>query len=251
MVEGSLTSRLSQAALQYVEAFESDDPVFMAERFYAYYTFPASRAWRARLASRRETASFIGIVRQRVLRVEWTSANVESDSWFAWRRPDPNSSAAPRFKLYVSPHCGDLPEVFAVAARVFTESDAVAFKVGNSAGGVLRPDKLIAYFANYSALAHAASALEKLVPGARVHGVPFSCQLDATGLLSWGVDPITPANAGDGGAISWRRWVAARLASRFVEGRKSAASDVAQYALDALGAEGVDVGRWIARNAGP
>jgi hypothetical protein len=115
----------------------------------------------------------------------------------------------------------------------------------------LRPDKLIAYFRDPDTLARAAAGLEKLVAGARVHGVPFSCQLDATGLLSWGVDPIASARASDGAANSWRRWVAGRLASLFAEGRKLASDDVSEYALDRLSAEGVDVRRWILLNAGP
>jgi hypothetical protein len=241
----SLTSRLSMAALQHVEAFESDDQAFMAERFYAYHTFPATGAWRARLTSRSETAAYIGIARHALLRREWISVNVSSDNWFSWhRRSEPLASEVARFKFYVSPHCSDLAGVFAAVVCVFTEEGAASFKVGNGLNGLLRPDKMVGYFPSLAALTRAADALRKLVAGAQVHGVPFSCQLDVAGLLSWGVDPTKPIFMGDPFSPSWRRWVAARLAALFLEGRRLAITDVSSYALGRLGAEGVDVSSW-------
>jgi hypothetical protein len=241
----SLTSRLSSAALRYVEAFESVDAAFMAERFYAYHTFPATRAWRARLASRKETAAYLGIARRPILRVEWIGPDAKSESWFSWRRRGESAATIrPRFKLYMSPHCGDLPEVFGSATDVLTEANAVAFKVGSGLRGLLRPDKMVGYFADFTTLSRAAAALEKRIAGARVHGVPFSCQLDSVGLLSWGVDPEEAAIKGDGVPSSWRRRVAARLAALFVEARNVSGTNVSNYALERLGAEGVDVRSW-------
>jgi hypothetical protein len=245
----NLISRLSMAALQYVEAFESDDQDFMAERFYAYNTFPATRAWGARLASRPDTAAYIGIARHPVLRREWVPVNLRSDSWFAWRRRfEVGSAAAPRFKLYVSPHHNDVPDVFASIAHVFTEEGAVTFKVGNNLSGLLRPDKMVGFFADFAALVRAAGALGERVACAKAHGVPFSCQLDGAGLLSWGLDPLQSEGASDGLPSSWRLWLSARLAALFLEARKLGIGDVTNYALEHLSADGVDVHSWVLRD---
>jgi hypothetical protein len=73
---------------------------------------------------------------------------------------------------------------------------------------------VVAYFARFDDLARAASILAARLGGVAPHGVPFSAELVAGGLLSWGVDPPAWSGAGAGwdGSGSWRLWLTNLLA---------------------------------------
>ena len=119
------------------------------------------------------------------------------------------------YKLYVSPRPERIREAFEIVVRVLSASGGVHFKLGDSVGGLLRPDKLMLYFTTRDALLETASVLHRELAGCDAHGVPFTAGLDDSGLLSWGVDP--PENDR---ALrwmqrqSWRLWVVTRWPRR-------------------------------------
>src|SRR5262249_48796660 len=124
------------------------------------------------------------------------------------------------YKLYISPACDALAEAFQTTLAALTELRVPAFKVGRDLYGVLRPDKFIAYFADWATLETAADVLRARLAGCPAHGVPFTAALDDTGLLAWGVDPPVA----DGvphwwSRESWRLWVTNHLAVALVAAR--------------------------------
>ena len=239
----TLTSRLSEAAIRHVETLECGRSDVIAARLYAFHRFPTTLAWRALFASGAATAKYLGIARHPSLRRDWSFIDIASNNWFAWRRAGPDGDAESRFKLYVSPHCSDLPEVLASAIQAFTEGGATAFKVGTGADGIVRPDKLIGYFPDMKMLDRTAGILTNALAGARAHGVPFTCQLDLDGVLSWGVDPPKFSLSGD--TLSWRQWITQYLARWMLEdGRTVASRSASDHALRRLQQAGVDVTTW-------
>jgi hypothetical protein len=123
----------------------------------------------------------------------------------------------------------------------------VHFKLGASAGGILRPDKLVVYFGSRESLAQAAERLAQAIAGVEVQGVPFSAELGAGGLLSWGLDP--PPNERSLSfqePESWRFWVVRRLAAAMVAAGSGGGTGLspAEFAVERLRHEGVDVEQW-------
>jgi hypothetical protein len=114
----------------------------------------------------------------------------------------------------------------------------VAFKVARRPDGLLRPDKLVAYFASLDGLRRAAARLEPAVRGLRAQGVPFTAAVTEDGLLSWGADPP------DRGLGSWRAWLCGRLAEHLVDASRAGVRDPAAEAARRVAADGVDPATW-------
>jgi hypothetical protein len=94
------------------------------------------------------------------------------------------------------------------AAETFGETGVQQFKVGRDIYGMLRPDKLVAYFATQQQLCETSERLYARVGGMAAHGVPFTCELHGDGLLSWGMDPPKRAQVlAWQERQSWRFWV--------------------------------------------
>ena len=158
------------------------------------------------------------------------------------------ASAGGAYKLYVSPITEQLPEAMLVTLQVLTEAGAKAFKVGRDVYGLLRPDKLIAYFTSREQVEQTARWLAPNLRGILGHGVPFSAPLDGDGLLSWGVDPPPQEWLFRWQGPSWRRWITDHLALALVGARSSptGSREPWQLALDRLSLEGVDTTTWVA-----
>jgi hypothetical protein len=112
--------------------------------------------------------------------------------------------------------------------------------------GLLRPDKLVAYFTDQETLMSVADRLGERLRGMTAHGVPFTAAIDGDGLLSWGVDPPAAARPLSWQPQqSWRSWISLALAGALLEARQGGA-DVppARFAVQRLGLEGVDTERW-------
>jgi hypothetical protein len=136
-------------------------------------------------------------------------------------------------------------------AEVLPDSSAHFFKVGRSATGLLRPDKLVVYFRDFEPLEQAARELAIRLSGCAAHGVPFTASLGDDGLLSWGVDPLPEKGALSWrGPESWRLWVTNRLASALVSARKNITGTLQpwQFALERLRLENVDTITWAPRD---
>jgi hypothetical protein len=156
------------------------------------------------------------------------------------------STSGTTYKLYVSPLPESLAGGFAAVLDALTAAHAFQFKVGSNAPGLLRPDKIVAYFHRFESLAEAAEIVRQRLDGAPAHGVPFTSEIGGGGLLSWGVDPprFTGWAASEG--PSWRFWVARRLAAALLAAHDGVPEAVEPYrfALERLGLEGVDTATW-------
>jgi hypothetical protein len=121
----------------------------------------------------------------------------------------------------------------------------VALKVGRGLPGLLRPDKLVVYFAARAPLVRFAKRLARDLAGVPPHGTPFTASLMRNGLLSWGWDP--PVGKRDGTLFqpkSWRQRVTEILGRSLAvadgTARESDGVRPWQFAVHRLGLEGVD-----------
>ena len=192
---------------------------------------------------------------QRVLGSQWFRLpGVEGvhEHWWQWGRR-PSSSArppagGPTYKLYVSPSVSEIHNALGeVAAALATARGATGFKVGAGLEGICRPDKIVVYFPQLDDLRRFGWLLSERLGGCAAHGVPFTAEVSADRLLSWGVDPPVTGHGDGSRRTSWRMWVAGRLAEHLKQ-----ASDAQlpgqqpwQYALARLGVGGIDTETWI------
>jgi hypothetical protein len=218
VVDAQGIDALSMAALRAVAALPIDDAVALARRLYAYNCLP------------------------RTPRHRWTASGHEA--WTTWSGREHAAPVAQTFKLYVSPAVDDVPAAVHASKAAARRHSALGGKLGVGPYGVLRPDKLIVYFASFEALHNAAAELTTTLAGIRAHGVPFTAPLSGDGLLSWGMDP--PADVGMVGWLreeSWRTWLTDRLAAALIIARADGADPVA-FALRRVAALGVDPHTW-------
>ena len=247
-----LLAGLSADALRYGQSLRLTDASTLSQKLYRYNQRPASRRWRRKLPDRAATRDFLGIAPngpvERSLLKYWQLLDANTSGWahFTARAPRVIHAGTP-CKLYVSPTPEALPEALAVAIECFAKAGAHQFKVGADMHGVLRSDKLVAYFSSKEHLLHAVEVMRPRVDGMPVQGVPFTADAGA-GLLSWGTDPAT---GGAGAAVSWRQWVTNRLATAMVAVQDGAGSvEPWKYALERLRLDGIDprtfspTGRW-------
>jgi hypothetical protein len=256
--EGRIAA-LSAAALRYGQALPVDDPALLAWRLYSYNRQPLTPAWRRLLPDAAAVERWLGIDRggahRRFLDSAWTPSGM--DGWLGWwARPraggTPERAGGPTWKLYVSPQPEALAGCFGDVLAALAASRASQFKIGRDAGGLLRPDKIVAYFPSWERLAGAADAVLERLAGAPAQGVPFTAEIGGAGLLSWGVDPPDEARSIlGGGRESWRVWVAHRLAWALLAARQAGQGDDGaaglepwRFALERVRLEGVDTASW-------
>jgi hypothetical protein len=247
-------AELSLAAVRYAAALALADPGALSNRLYSFHRQPLTPAWSRRLGDREAVLDFLGAAagsrERRRLEADWKlSADGEVPGWIAFSaRRERRGKGRRSYKLYVSPSIAALPETFhGVLAELGAWGAGNHFKVGTDAAGLLRPDKLVLYFSELDDLLAVASGLASRLSDVPVHGVPFTAEIAARGLLSWGMDPprserlLSWQEQG-----SWRLWVVQRLAAALIAAR--AASDTTmpawQFALERLRREGIDVDRW-------
>lgn len=254
--ESGLISRLSREAVQYGERLRLDSAVELTGRLYLYNRRPLTPRWQALLRDGEAVAGFLGIDAGRPLHAQldrhWSllgAANV-SEGWWAWRNRHvtaPADRTGILWKAYISPTPETLPEVLATTIPLFVESGVPLFKVGATAYGVLRPDKLIAYFYRQDDLHRVVAALERELHDVPAQGVPFTTQASTSGLISWGVDP--PREKFELSWLertSWRLWVCRELASALLLARQQQGHGLPpwQFAIDRLQLHGLDPQTW-------
>jgi hypothetical protein len=241
-------AKLSLDALQYAQALLLRDSVALSLRLYDYNRLPLSPGWRRRLPSTAAMAGFLDIRAGgptfRLLKEYWIES--ADTHWLRWRTHATSPYEHRPYKLYVSPRPEQLPETFGKAVRIFTEMRVSAFKVANTVSGILRPDKLIAYFARSDDLHAVAAQLTDRLSGIAAHGVPFTATDDPIGLLSWGVDPPPGSGRLCDRPISWRRWLTDRLAAALVLASATPTSECEpwEFALGRVSLAGVNVVTW-------
>ena len=247
---GGRLAALSVAALRYGQTLTVDDPLRLSLRLYGYNRRPLTPAWKRLLPDAEAVERHLGIgpggPHRRLLDQEWvrTGPSGPSASWLSWRlRGEGGSrSAGGTWKLYVSPQPEALAEGFGRILEALTAALTPQLKIGSSAAGLLRPDKLVAYYPGFERLAAAADAVAERLAGTPAQGVPFTSEIAGGGLLSWGVDP--PPEGSWSGGESWRLWLTHRLATALLAGRTAEGVEPWRFALERLRLEGVDTNSW-------
>ncbi|MCR8982867.1 hypothetical protein [Brevibacillus laterosporus] len=243
-------SRLSIEALKYGQSLEFDDCLKMSSRLYSYNHLPVTTHWKHLFSSEEAITQYLGIgfggKNRAILDHHWASINTSSNkNWLSWSSRDavPIRSS---YKLYISPHCEHLLDVFSATLEVLTEVRAPSFKIGKDVYGLLRPDKMVAYFTTYDEMSETAVRLVKRLKGISAHGVPFTAAIEPSGLLSWGMDPPRQDHFLPWQGPSWRRWITDRLAVALISAKTSSRTiEPWQFALDRLALEGVDTSSWV------
>ena len=251
--------QLSLDALIYAQHLAVATTSELAIRLYRYNTLPYSPAWRQSWENGQSVARWLGILprglRQSTLEKYWQEVSAPDDGWLSWYKKSwPNSVDNRKhlpFKLYISPLPDLLPELWPLILEQLTRTDVPAFKIGKSAQMILRPDKLVAYLPNFTALATTANELQKVLQDRPAQGVPFTAPIDAFGLLSWGMDPRKQV-ASNGSHIpeSWRSWITNRLAAAVLEAKSSTLDiEPLEYVLDRIRLLGVDTETWALKQS--
>lgn len=246
---GGRLAALSIAALRYGQALAVSDPMRLSLRLYGYNRRPLTPAWKRLLPDAAAVERHLGIgpggPHCRLLEQGWVRTGT-SASWLSWRRRGGDRPAGGTWKLYISPEPEALAEGFSPILDALAAARTPQLKIGADAAGLLRPDKLVAYYPSFERLAAAADAVAERLAGTPAQGVPFTSEIAGGGLLSWGVDP--PEGSWSGGE-SWRLWLTHRLATALLAGKNAEGSNIAdiepwRFALERLRLEGVDTDSW-------
>lgn len=241
---------LSVAALRHAQSLPVDDVSRLSWSLYAFNRCPLTPFWRRMLPSPEAVEDHLGIAhggrnRERLDRA-WV--RLPTEGWLSWgtrgRDRALSSWAGTTYKLYVSPAPEALAESFGAVLDALADARAFQFKIGRDAQGLLRPDKIVAYFHSFDPLAQAAGTAERHLGGIAAQGVPFTSEIGGDGLISWGVDP--PRAEGVGERESWRLWLARRLARSILDARRSEGSAMEpwRFAVERLRLDGVDPATW-------
>ncbi len=229
-------ARLSLDALRYAQALAEDDPAALALRLYGYNSRPLTPRWRRLLSTPEAVQDFLKIDPGG----NWkplSPSNGPSNGWLSWAsRSVGEQPSGSTYKLYVSPTPESLAESFGAILVALTAARPLQFKIGSDAWGLLRPDKIVAYFPDFERLAEAAGGLAEKLSGIPAQGVPFTAEIDGDGLLSWGVDPSATE--------SWRFWLVQKLARALLTARQAGEAEPWRFALDRLRLEGIDTATW-------
>lgn len=245
-------AQLSRDALLHAQDLETRNPADLTTALYLYNRIPLTPFWQTRFAGATAILGHLGVERgamQALLDREWTGPQ-EILGWLAWapRAQQRRADSGVTYKLYVSPRPERIRDAFEIVVRVLAGFPGTPFKLGNSAAGLLRPDKLVAYFPTREELDDAAGALGSELAGCDAHGVPFSAGLDERGLLSWGVDPPDQERGLRWlGRDSWRTWLARHLGSALAVAKAARTPEAVEpwlFAVDRARRHGVDVRTW-------
>jgi len=237
---------LSIDALRYAEDLATGDVDTLTRALYLYNRIPASRFWTARFPDRDAVLAHLGAS---TIPASWrVLPPAQSGGWINFHAVDRRNDRrdAPTYKLYVSPRPENIRDAFEAVVRVLADRNA-DFKIGPDAGGLLRPDKMVAYFGAREELDDAAMALRARLAGCPAHGVPFTAALDDDGLLSWGLDPPESERALSWlGRESWRLWLATKLGAAIAFAKTSSRGTVEpwRFAVERVRRLGVDIERW-------
>jgi hypothetical protein len=236
-------AQLSYNALRYAQDLAINDPAALSLKLYFYYRLPASRDWLKKLPNQAAVQNYLqlepGQPNEKILKRYWRFLE-GSEGWLAFgARTSKPTTGITSYKLYISPKPEALPEALGIIIETLATSETPQFKIGNDCYGLLRPDKLVAYFYSKEGLLEAVQTLLARLKGLPVHGVPFTAEAGGDGLLSWGMDPRGISGIE---GLSWRHWITNRLAAGLIMASDIPEGDIEpwRFALERLRLEGVD-----------
>lgn len=234
--------QLSLAALRTTACGAVTDRAVVAQRLYRFGTTPRTAAAERDLGPEDDPMGVLGLCAGGVTRrrLDREYAPTVITGWYAFTRLPLDTAATTTCKLYVSPRPDAVGRTFHRVVDVFAATGVRSFKVGRGIEGLLRPDKIVAYFDDTAQLHAVAGALTRRLARTSAHGTPFTSAIDADGLLSWGIDP--PAGRGP---ASWRAWITRYLADRLVARASQSPKARVAGALADLADAGVDATRWL------
>lgn len=233
--------RLSHDALRYGALLAGEGARSLASRLYLYNAVPCTPALQRRFDTQDAVVTFLLTKTDPAIARQWHCERSRGGAWLMWSHGD-KPSAELHFKLYISPSIACLPEAFSQVASVLSMTDTGQFKTGADAFGLVRSDKMIAYFESKQQLEQAAAALLPQLDGLCAHGVPFTASLDPPGVLSWARDPSRLPFVNS--SYSWRQWLTIRLSDHLSGCPDRGVDKRIKFALNGLCLDGVDVKRW-------
>lgn len=250
-------SQLSLDALKYAQALAIDDSSKLSARLYFYNRVPITSKLLQLYPSETEIAEYLQISSYhklgQIINRQWQEANSTQgdDFWRIWKFVDNldslDSYKKAIYKLYISPTFEVLGDIFPTLVEIFTDLQVSQFKVGGKQiAGLLRSDKIIAYFDDFESLKRTADLIISSLPNTPAQGVPFTSELDNNGFLSWGIDPPSQDKLLKWQEReSWRVWLTNRLATGVLSAKSSNSSlEPWEFALYRLEGEGVDPKTW-------
>lgn len=246
-------ARISRDALLHAQDLDSDDSQILTTAVYFYNRIPITPFWSARFPNRDAVAAHLGTGNgslRVLLEQHWLPVPVErANGWLSWysRTARARDAEGVTHKLYVSPRPEHIREAFEAVVRVLADFPGSQMKVGQDAGGLLRPDKLVTYFHTREELDEAAEALQRQLGGCPAHGVPFTAGIDEDGLLSWGLDPPESEQTLSWlGRESWRLWLAQRMGAAMAIAKRARGNAVEpwRFVVERVRRQGVDVDTW-------
>jgi len=232
---------LSERALHLAAGLRVAETKRLARWLYRYGTVPRSPEIERNFGHGDDSMAVLGLTPGGAARrtLEYSYQVTTYPGWLSFGRESGQIINQAACKLYVSPQPADLAEAFPAIADVFTEMSVRSFKVGRGIEGLLRPDKLVAYFDDRDALDRVAKALCRRLENCAAQPVPFTADAGGDGLLSWGTDPPLGSNG-----LSWRSWITRQLAEGLKLARPATDSDAVAAALRHVAAHGVESATW-------
>jgi hypothetical protein len=216
----------------------------LAARLYMFNRIPCTPLLQLQFAKVEQVIEFLvpdtEVANQ--LKSNW-AGNVSRRVWYEWRTSVISSPL--NFKLYISPILKDLPKIFRLTVDALAKTKCSCFKVGLGAFGLLRPDKLVAYFADLEDLQQAANLIRASATGISVQGVPFTGLIDFEGLVSWGIDPPNLRGRHSlQSSQSWRQWVTNRIAIYILYAKEINAENPMDFVLRRIELDNIDPVTW-------
>lgn len=244
---------LSRAAVAHAARIDVADPMALASRLYSFNRRPLTPTLARQAPTATAARAFLDINRDTTttsrLARSWGKADVDpGEEWLLWapkwRRRVGAGEAPVTYKVYVSPTIEALQQTFNTTVAVLADAGAPVFKVAAHAGAFIRPDKLVVYFRSEQTARETAALLKDALGETPAQPVPFTAQLDDTGLLSWGIDPPYDEIPLPAAPRSWRLWICRRLGAYLSLAKQQRSERPAHFALERLRLEGVDVDTW-------
>jgi hypothetical protein len=240
---------LSFRAIRYAQLIGESNAGILAQRLYSYNAeVPAE--WMVKAYESKSAVEIWNLKRVLMTIAEGGQYSLSSNgNWVYAKRntfdSQTNTRARFHYKLYVSPVYNNFRQALIVIAKLVTLINPFCFKFGNDLQGCLRPEKIVLYFEDWDQLKAAAALLEKEMVNLTPLGVPLSCPLDNRGLLSFGVDPISNQKYRSLNPVSWRVWLANKMADDITKfGSHGNCEQLLKFLRNKFRQRGLDMNCW-------